>query len=373
MGFFSFFFKKKDNSALEKKDNSTKSISDKINKDNFLEKNSNDNEKNSNYKILNSINSFQNTTNIDDNILKEINYKWESTEEIIDSIISETTSNNQNDVKLIEYIVNLIDSEKIELPILPVVATKIIALSYNTKADFNEYQQIIQSDPVIALKVLKLANSPYYKGLKDVTVLSVAISRIGLDGLRELVLAISIKSKIFQHTFYKEAISNIWKHSLLSSLIASRFANYINIQPTEGYTTALLHDVGQIVVYHSVQEYRKFYKISGWPDSTFVGRVSASIHMKLSAFILNNWNFSILQIDAVRVHHIPPAPLSSNLQKLIFLSVQIAYILLKNSFDSDNSILINFLEKNGINLSEEEFNKILLKIRGEFESIESIF
>ncbi|MBN2693416.1 HDOD domain-containing protein [bacterium] len=357
MGFFSSLFGKKNKPE--------KNITDQNTLNNSYNK-----------KVVNSIekkNETEDLIEIGDEILKEINYKWESAEEIIDYIIAETTSTNKNDIKLIEYIVNLIDSEKIELPILPIIATKIIALSYNTKADFNDYQQIIQNDPVIALKVLKLANSPYYKGLKDVTDLSVAISRIGIDGLRELVLAISIKSKIFQHAHYKDAISNIWRHSLLSSLIASKLGYFLNISPTEAYTTALLHDVGQIVVYHSIQEYRKFYKMVEWPDPFFVSKISTSIHMKLSAFILNSWNFSMQQIDSVRVHHIPPTPVSSNLQKNIFLSTQIASTLLKNSFQEDNTNILNFLEKYKLSVKESEFNKILLRIKNEFESIEAIF
>ncbi len=307
---------------------------------------------------------------IDDSIIKNIEYKWETSEQIIDDLLKISNAENGKNLKLIEYIVNLIDSEKIELPILPSIATKIISLSYNTKAVFDDYANVVKSDSSIALKVIELANSTYYRGLKDVTDLNIAISRIGIEGLKQLIIALSMQSKVFNHPFYKKDVEEIWKNSLFTSLTAASLAQYLKQNISEAYTTALVNDIGYMVIYNSINGFKSFYKTQEWPDSFFVKRICVSFHQKLSAFALNSWNFQMEQIDAVRNHHSIPAQNSSILTKIIYISNQIT--LLAKQFSYIELNYDKLIKLSQFEITSEKINEIVLKTKKEFDNLSQI-
>ncbi len=307
---------------------------------------------------------------IDETTLKTIEYKWETSEQIIDDLLKISNAENGKNLKLIEYVVNLIDSEKIELPILPSIATKIISLSYNSKAVFEDYANVVKSDSSIALKVIELANSTYYKGLKDVADLNIAISRIGIEGLKQLIIALSMQSKVFNHPFYKKDVEEIWKNSLFTSLTAASLAQHLKYNISLAYTTALVNDIGYMVIYNSITGFKNFYKTQEWPDSFFVKRICTSFHQKLSAFALNTWNFQMEQIDAVRNHHSIPAKTSSVLEKIIYISNQVT--LLAKQFSYIELNYDKLIQLSQFDITSEEINKIVLKAKKEFDNLSQI-
>jgi len=312
---------------------------------------------------------------IDEELLEELIYKWESGEEIIDALIKEASKQTEENVKFIEYLVNLIDSEKLEIPMLPNIVMKILKLSQNPDTELIKYVEVVKSDQAIALKVIKLANSVMYKGIRDVNDLNLAISRIGINELKNLVLMLSLQSKVFNNKEFKELIDEIWKSSLLTSIISSKLAQYYSLDASKAYTIALTHDVGEIIVINSVKGYEQFYKRKYKTDNHFVKRIAQSFHQEISAFTLAHWNFSKEQVDVVRNHHLPPAENSNEYQKLLFTAYQTAIILLNFKFNEDNiynfpyEFLIKFSK---LPLSEDAFYLLLKASLKEFNELSLI-
>ena len=312
---------------------------------------------------------------IDDALLEELIYKWESGEEIIDALVNEANEQTDGNVKFIEYLVNLIDQEKLEIPMLPDIVMKMISLSKNPDTDIKDYVSVIKSDQAIALKIIKLANSPLYKGIRDVNDLNLAISRIGVNELKNLVLMLSLQSKIFNNKEFKDTIDEIWKTSLLTSILSSRLAKYYSLDQSKAYTIALTHDVGEIIIFNSVKSYERFYKQKYKTTAFFVKRISKSFHQQISAFTLSRWNFSKEQVDIVRNHHTLPNEDSNNYHKLLFISYQTSVILLSFKFNKDNinnfpyEFLIKFSK---LPLSEDAFYLLLKDSLQEFSSLSSI-
>ncbi len=328
-----------------------------------------------NEELKNTDTSDEDEITIDDNLLEELVYKWESGEEIIDSLLNEANDQTEGNVKFIEYLINLIDSEKLEIPMLPDIVMKIISLSENPDTEMSKYVDLIKSDQAIALKVIKLANSPLYKGLRDVNDLNLAISRIGINELKNLVLMLSLQSKIFKNKEFKDLIEEIWKTSLLTSILSSKLADYYSLSASNSYTIALTHDVGEIIVFNAVRGYEQFYKRKYKVDSFFVKRIAKSYHQEISAFTLAHWNFSKEQIDIVRNHHTPPIENSNEYHKLLFIAYQTSVILLTFKFNEENiynfpyEFLIKFSK---LPLSEDAFYLLLKDSLKEFNDLSLI-
>jgi HD-like signal output (HDOD) protein len=313
--------------------------------------------------------------NIDDNLLEELVYKWESGEEIIDALLVEANNQTEGNVKFIEYLINLIESEKIEIPMLPDIVMKIISLSQDSNTELRKYVELVKSDQAIALKVIKLANSTMYRGIRDVNDLNLAISRIGVNELKNLVLMLSLQSKVFKNKEFRDFIDEIWKASLLTSILSSKLAKYYSLDQSKAYTIALIHDVGELVVFNSVKGYQQFYKNKYVTDNYFIKRIAKSFHQEISAFTLAHWNFSKEQIDIVRNHHLPPNENSDEYKKLLFIAYQTAIILLNFKFTKDNiynfpyEFLIKFSK---LPLSEDAFYLLLNDALKEFNELSLI-
>jgi len=312
---------------------------------------------------------------IDDALLEELVYKWESSEEIINDLLKEANNQTEGNVKFIEYLINLIDSEKMEIPMLPDVVMKIMSLSQNKDAEISDYVELVKSDQAIALKVIKLANSPMYKGIRDVEDLNIAISRLGIESLKNFILMMSLQGKVFRNKDFKEMIEDIWRSSLLTAILSSKLAKYYSLNESKAYTMSLVHDIGEVVIFNSVKGYEQFYKQKYKASPFFVKRISKSFHQQISAFTLSFWGFAKEYVDIIRNHHIPPNKHSDEYQKLLFISYQTSVILLNFKFTEENidSFPYDFLIKfSKLPLTEDAFYLLLKSSLKEFSELSEI-
>ena len=147
---------------------------------------------------------------------------------IVEEFKNDLNDENKNNLKFIKFVISIIKDKNINLPVLPQITNKILELSNDKNSTFNDYANVIRSDSSITLKVIKLANAPMYRATKNISDIELAMSRIGVDGLKEVVLVDSLKSIVFKNIEYTKYIEKIWKDSLLTALIASRLAKFFN-------------------------------------------------------------------------------------------------------------------------------------------------
>lgn len=275
----------------------------------------------------------------------EFAYHAETQGELIQSLMRELNPENKQNIDFIHYFIDLIDQDQIELPVIPAIATKILVLSQNKNASFYDYANLVKSDSVIALKVLKLANSPLYRGIRDVTDLELAISRVGLSGLKDIVMMLSFRMNIFNNKRFKDEIEDAWKHSLITALILSKLAYHYERSPSRYYTLGLLHNLGIIVLLNAIERYRCIYQIQNDFGSDFIKRLGYSFHPRLSAMTLSAWNFDIDEIEVVSNHHTPPTDGSTLGDKMLYLAQSTASSIetILNDYGMDNFFPYEFM------------------------------
>lgn len=308
---------------------------------------------------------------IDEELLEQLHYKWESAGEIIHELVNQAVYKDKNHLKFLQYLVNLVDQEKIELPVLPDIASRIIKLSFNSDATFTDYVDLVKSDQVIALKLIEVANTPYFRSRSKIQDLNMAITRIGIKGLKELVMMISMRGTIFNHKFYKKEVELIWRNTLFTAMLASKAASQCGIDASIAYTAGLIHDIGQIVIYNAVNGFRKFHNTDEWPDPYFVQRTAMSFHQKLSAFTLNKWDLDDSLIDTIRTHHTPPDDDGPPMAKLLYFSFQTAALIRYYDYPSEFDFLPDFImvQAKRIGLSAMKTKSIIMEATAQFKEL----
>ena len=196
------------------------------------------------------------------------------------------------------------------LPTLPQILLKLIDTCNQESGSLKEVSKIIEKDPSLSIKILRLVNSSYYGLAHRVENMDQAVSLVGTDAIKNIAICASV-----YETFSKikgNAIFNLklfWWHCLkcavLSRLIAKK-TGYSH--PDEAFLTGLLHDIGRLVLWvnfpEQYGELLETYKDQQHLLITGELRLGAT-HCEVGAWLFNRWKLQPLMADSVLYHHEP--------------------------------------------------------------------
>lgn len=170
---------------------------------------------------------------------------------------------------------------------------------------------MIESDPALAARVLRIANSSYY-GLRercDHTPRACVV--LGLKVVRSLVVHAALVKNYEHLRSTGFDVDAAWRHSGLvaraSALLARSSKARDCTRPDEAFLTGLLHDVGQLVLLDSHGE--SYADLLGkaradhMPLFLCEQRQLGTSHEAVGAMAIQEWGLGDYVRDAVRDHH----------------------------------------------------------------------
>lgn len=194
--------------------------------------------------------------------------------------------------------------------------------------------QIIHADAGLTTDVIRAANTAAYSGATRIESLPQAIVRLGLREIYRILTLIITSPNLMNLDTYGFQRVDLWQHSVACAFGAQILARNLPQQdPEVAYTTALLHDIGKLVM---VQVAKADYlalidNCSGNNTAHFIAEQNAyqSDHAQIGSLLLKRWRFPEEITAAIRFHHDPAqAPDNAkNLVSLIYASNIIAYRL----------------------------------------------
>lgn len=217
--------------------------------------------------------------------------------------------------------------KNIEIPLLPHAATQVLQLSSNPNATFVDMEKVIIGDQVIAASLLKVANSAFYRGATQITSLRDAMSRIGLRALKNLVMSLSMQSKVFRVAGYDDLMSRIWDHSISCAAVAQALAKQLDRDADQAFLGGLLHDIGKPIIVNVMAHYQKELiqkqKTSLKPhgprpdlkklekslqvelQDALLPLFFAEYHAKVGALVAARWKLPLYLMSITQHHHDP--------------------------------------------------------------------
>ncbi|MCX8109856.1 MAG: HDOD domain-containing protein [Syntrophorhabdaceae bacterium] len=136
------------------------------------------------------------------------------------------------------------------LPSLSPITVRLIELASDERSSVVELTELIEKDPSLAIRVLKLANSAFYKSPYPVTTLRQAIMRIGFHQLRILALSLSIKDTFPMGKVGNMDFGQFWKVSLYRGLLARSLAYELKTcEPEEAFFAGLTLEIGFLIFF----------------------------------------------------------------------------------------------------------------------------
>ncbi|MGC8705713.1 MAG: HDOD domain-containing protein [Desulfurella sp.] len=196
--------------------------------------------------------------------------------------------------------------EQVHLEAFPQAANQILNLLNDENVSIYSLSKVVSHDSYIAATLIRLANSPFYGVKNKVTDLMHAISIIGLESVKRLVLTISARS-IFKD--YDEFDKLLWEHMIGVATCAQVISFKFNLfNENVSYVAGLLHDIGKTVMYKSKQiNYETVIKQVNSNDNLLSIELENKLynfnHCDVSKELLSIWNFDNLIVKAIYLHH----------------------------------------------------------------------
>jgi len=185
-------------------------------------------------------------------------------------------------------------SKKIRLPSPPAIAIKILDMVRRDDFSFRELAQIIESDPALMAKVLKVANSPYYNFTRKVDNIDMALSVLGTHAVKNIALSFVICSDMKATGESGFDFDLFWRRAITAAVAADLTAALVGMSSQDIFVTALLQDIGIIVLFSSCpEEYQLVMKeniASKGPISEIEKHCFGFDHQELGAELLSQWH-----------------------------------------------------------------------------------
>lgn len=247
----------------------------------------------------------------------------------------------------------------IEVPLLPEVASRVIALSQDVESDINDLAQLIQSDPSLAAHVMRIANSAAYTPNASLVSLQQAITRLGMNLICDIAVAASISTKMFKAPGFESRINDIWKHALATALWAKEVARTCRLNVEATFLCGLLHSIGRpVAIQAGCDSARRQGGSLSEEDAT---ALEENLNQEIGSCVLKSWEMPMIICEALQhFHDYNAAPHAVEQTMIVNASAKFAsHMLDAESLSRDELIGSDVLAD--LNLYQDEVEQLLAK------------
>ncbi len=193
---------------------------------------------------------------------------------------------------------SIVLARSFKAPMLPADATGLLALATNPDASLRELETAIRQDPMLAGRVLSLANSAAYARNAKISSLWQAAMRLGVDKLRDVLAQAVAEAYIFRGR--KSRIEEVQRHSVAVAHLARQACLFLNIDPEMAFLCGLLHDVGHPILIQMVDAGTLPQITKSKPRALF-----EFLHPIVGERVIRSWGLPSVVAEVARFHHLP--------------------------------------------------------------------
>ena len=198
------------------------------------------------------------------------------------------------------------------LPSPPGIYTRILAEMRSMDTSIEKVGELIAQDPAVSAKVLQLANSAVFALQLEVVQPAEAVSYVGLETTKALVLLAHTFSSFARLHVVGFSAEALWRHSVAVGHIARQIATSQSSGPElaeQSFSSGLLHDIGKLLLAANLAEpfgqALALAKAEGCALWEAESQVFGATHAELGACLLGIWGLPTPVVKAVALHHDP--------------------------------------------------------------------
>ncbi len=260
------------------------------------------------------------------------------------------------------YLMEKIEQHIESIPTLESSRMKLFHVLQEEDSSLESIEQVVSSDPAMAAKVIKLANSSFYRHAEKHVGIQQALRTIGIDMVKCIALSMAVMETFGNET---PSMKQLWRHSYAVAFISGLLGR----SKTEKeclFTGGLLHDIGRMVlVCKAPDQYLPLCEFSGcWPDLTLEKDVFSMDHTIIGEIVAQRWHFPPEVISVIRNHHEPVNRTSA----LVYLTDQV-------TIQHERGLMSEDIEQEALirSLLGDEYKDLVNTVRQRYRTNTSIF
>lgn len=230
--------------------------------------------------------------------------------------------------ELAEALQERVQSGTLKLPLLPAVPMEVSRLASSEKNDVRAIADVIQRDQSMAAHLLRLANSPLYRGKVPMVTVQQAVARLGSSRIREAAMMIACQAGVFRVAGFEREVRSQFQHSIACALFAQAIARQRRANVEEAFLAGLMHDVGRPMLLQALIDLQQELGYALERETVLSG--SDQDHTTVGAALGRAWDMSRRITDTIEQHHSSePLPSCSELVRTVQLADALAHHLLE--------------------------------------------
>jgi putative nucleotidyltransferase with HDIG domain len=292
-------------------------------------------------------------------------------------MIAQTNNSYQNPEFRIEPRLDIESLVKVKLPAMKSSVLRIMELLRAPDVSIPALSAAVGCDPILAARVLRLANSPFYSRQKSVSTIQKAIEAVGTRALYDMVILDTMAEGFTREIRHSILIRTVWEHSIAVGLLSREIVKIIGLRGgEEAFVCGLLHDIGKILMLRtdierldSMLDQKTERQMLDWEE-----RVYGFDHTEVGAYVANRWRLPEGICGVIMYHHQPSqAKISMVLANVVNAADNIANVYGYGLRLEDETVLQRAESIALLNLGRNQMLRAWDNIQEPFEEIISTF
>lgn len=243
-----------------------------------------------------------------------------------------------------EQIKNILDDVE-HLVSLPAACVRLNELIDDPTSSADDISRVINQDVSLTARLLRVANSPLYGFSAQIDTVSRAVTVLGTQQVRDLSLAAAAVKTFNGIPNNLVSMESFWEHSILCALSARYLAmECIKRQREAVFVAGLLHDIGQLVLYHLLPDLSRqaLEACLDGPNELESQEAERDIigfdHAEVGGELAHRWSLPTLIQECIAYHHNPEKAQQNRVETaVVHIANSIATLAELNSTDLENA------------------------------------
>lgn len=192
----------------------------------------------------------------------------------------------------------------------PDVCMRLFELIHSSSTSADNIADVVSIDPNLTTRLLRVANSAFYRFRRKIDTISRAITVIGTTELYQLVLSVSAVKSFNDIPNDLVKMDTFWKHSVYTGLLARALAVRASIlHPERLFVAGLMHDIGSLVLYHQRPEAMRDLLLLADGDEEVLYQAEIDrfgySHAGVAGYLMDKWQLPEELVLSIKWHHQP--------------------------------------------------------------------
>lgn len=201
-------------------------------------------------------------------------------------------------------LVKQISNHSLQLASLPDIVIKVNQVLDDDRKGVLDVAKVIQNEVALSTRIIHIANSPAIRGNKQITSISDAVNRLGMELVKNLAICVTLKDRfVTKNPVHKELMQHAMATSIQRSVLGMMISKYLvkTSSPEVALISGLVSQLGQTVIIKYIDNNKDLKAIRKEQIIEILNQYGEEV----SELILSMWGFPPAVLDAMFSKKIP--------------------------------------------------------------------